>query len=216
MEQLDRIFAARGRRLLLLALRQSHQRRARRTDAPRSKAAHGALACASGMAALHIALLGRADGPAEAHPRRERACTAPPISLLMNVLEPLGVEVAFRRYLRSRRAVEQAAAEHKPGCILMETISNPLLRVGAIDRIAEIARAARRGAGRRQHLRHAAAGAAARTRRATVASTASPSTWRATATCWAAWSSPIRRMHADRARSLRHASVRCWGRSKAT
>src|SRR5208282_2286249 len=30
----------------------------------------------------------------------------------------------------------------KPGALLMETISNPLLRVGAMDRIAEIARKA--------------------------------------------------------------------------
>jgi cystathionine beta-lyase/cystathionine gamma-synthase len=33
-------------------------------------------------------------------------------------------------------------AEARPGCILMESISNPLLRVGEIDRIAEIARQA--------------------------------------------------------------------------
>ena len=32
--------------------------------------------------------------------------------------------------------------KRKPGCILMETISNPLLRVGQIDKIAEIAREA--------------------------------------------------------------------------
>jgi cystathionine gamma-synthase/methionine-gamma-lyase len=37
-------------------------------------------------------------------------------------------------------ALRAAVAESKPGCILMETISNPLLRVGALDRIAEIAR----------------------------------------------------------------------------
>ena len=39
-------------------------------------------------------------------------------------------------------AVEQKIAESKPGCIVMETISNPLLRVGDLDRIAELARAA--------------------------------------------------------------------------
>jgi cystathionine beta-lyase/cystathionine gamma-synthase len=36
-------------------------------------------------------------------------------------------------------ALRTAVAEAKPGCILMETISNPLLRVGQIDRIAEMA-----------------------------------------------------------------------------
>src|SRR6202011_1930115 len=35
-----------------------------------------------------------------------------------------------------------AVAETQPGCILIETISNPLLRVGQIDQIAEIAREA--------------------------------------------------------------------------
>jgi cystathionine gamma-synthase/methionine-gamma-lyase len=39
-------------------------------------------------------------------------------------------------------ALRQAVAESKPGCILVETISNPLLRVGQLDRIAEIAREA--------------------------------------------------------------------------
>ena len=39
-------------------------------------------------------------------------------------------------------AVAAAVSQAKPGCILMETISNPLLRVGEIDKIAEIARAA--------------------------------------------------------------------------
>src|SRR5208337_1555929 len=35
-----------------------------------------------------------------------------------------------------------AVAEAKPGCILIESISNPLLRVAQVDRIAAIARAA--------------------------------------------------------------------------
>jgi cystathionine gamma-synthase/methionine-gamma-lyase len=38
--------------------------------------------------------------------------------------------------------VRAAIAEEKPGCILMEIISNPLLRVGPVDRIAELAREA--------------------------------------------------------------------------
>ena len=39
-------------------------------------------------------------------------------------------------------ALRAAVAEAQPGCIVMETISNPLLRVGQIDCIAEIARQA--------------------------------------------------------------------------
>jgi len=61
-------------------------------------------------------------------------------ALLNNVLEPLGVDVSFVD-ICDLGAVEAKIAEQKPGCILMETISNPLLRVGEIDRIAELARA---------------------------------------------------------------------------
>ena len=78
------------------------------------------------------------------------------VSLLMNVLEPTGVDVRFVD-ICDLDALRAAVAEAKPGCILMETISNPLLRVGQIDKIAEIAREARRGAGGGQHVRHAAA-----------------------------------------------------------
>jgi len=57
------------------------------------------------------------------------------------VLEPTGVSVRFADLcdLDSLRAI---VAEAKPGCILMETISNPLLRVAQMDKVAEIARAA--------------------------------------------------------------------------
>jgi len=61
--------------------------------------------------------------------------------LLLNVLEPRGVEVRFVD-ICNLEAVAAAVSQAKPGCILMETISNPLLRVGEIDKIAEIARAA--------------------------------------------------------------------------
>ena len=43
--------------------------------------------------------------------------------------------VLLLTWRRSRAAV----AEAQPGCILVETISNPLLRVAAVDRIADIA-----------------------------------------------------------------------------
>jgi cystathionine gamma-synthase/methionine-gamma-lyase len=63
------------------------------------------------------------------------------IGLLMNVLQPSGVEVRYADVC-DLDAIREAIAEEKPGCILMETISNPLLRVGAIDKIAAIAREA--------------------------------------------------------------------------
>jgi cystathionine gamma-synthase/methionine-gamma-lyase len=101
---------------------------------------HGALACASGMAAIHAAIL-----TALADRRKSivaaNALYGASVSLLMNVLEPMGVAVRFVDVC-DLDALRAAVAEAKPGCILLETISNPLLRVGAIDRISEIAREA--------------------------------------------------------------------------
>jgi cystathionine gamma-synthase/methionine-gamma-lyase len=96
-----------------------------------------ALACASGMAALHTAIAcGLTD--------RRRSIVAAnamygaTVGLLMNVFEPTGVSVRFADFC-DLDALRAAVTEAKPGCIVMETISNPLLRVGEIDRIAEIA-----------------------------------------------------------------------------
>ena len=59
----------------------------------------------------------------------------------MNVFEPMGVSVRFADVC-DLDGLRTAVAQAEPGCIHMETISNPLLRVGQIDRVAEIARAA--------------------------------------------------------------------------
>ncbi len=101
---------------------------------------HGALACSSGMAAIHVALL------AALTDRRKSILAAnalygATVNLLMNVFAPLGVEVRFVDVC-DLTAVEDAIREAKPGCILMETVSNPLLRVGEIDRVASLAKAA--------------------------------------------------------------------------
>ena len=99
---------------------------------------HGSLACASGMAAinaaLQVALIDR--------PKRIVASSAlygATLSLLNKVLDPFGVSTTYVD-ICDLDAVEEAITETKPGCVLMETISNPLLRVGAIDRVAEFAR----------------------------------------------------------------------------
>jgi cystathionine beta-lyase/cystathionine gamma-synthase len=55
------------------------------------------------------------------------------------VLEPTGVDVRFVDVC-DLDAVRAAAAESKPGCIVIETVSNPLLRVPQVDKLAEIAR----------------------------------------------------------------------------
>jgi cystathionine gamma-synthase/methionine-gamma-lyase len=96
-----------------------------------------ALACASGMAALHVAI-----GSALTDRRRSivaaNAMYGATVGLLMNVFEPGGVSVRFADVC-DLDSLRKVVAEAKPGCIVMETISNPLLRVGEIDRIAEIA-----------------------------------------------------------------------------
>jgi cystathionine beta-lyase/cystathionine gamma-synthase len=101
---------------------------------------HGALACASGMTAVQMAVV-----TALADRRKSvvaaNAIYGATVSLLLNVLEPTGVAVRFADVC-DLDALRAAVAEAKPGCILIETISNPLLRVGQIDRIAEIAREA--------------------------------------------------------------------------
>jgi cystathionine beta-lyase/cystathionine gamma-synthase len=139
MEELDRIF---GREVPGYSYS--------RYDSPTSAAleelttalecGHGSLACASGMSALHMALM------AALADRRKSILAADAlygatVSLLMKVLEPMGVSVHFVNVC-DLAGVEKAAAEHKPGCILMETVSNPLLRVGSIAGIAKIAKAA--------------------------------------------------------------------------
>jgi cystathionine beta-lyase/cystathionine gamma-synthase len=101
---------------------------------------HGALTCGSGMAAIQMAVLTALTD------RRKSVLAAnalygATVSLLMKVLEPTGVDVRFVDVC-NLDALRAAVAQSKPGCILVETISNPLLRVGQIDKIAEIAREA--------------------------------------------------------------------------
>jgi len=104
------------------------------------EAGHGALACASGMAAIQTALMAAlAERPKSI--LAADALYGATISVLLKVFEPLGVEVEFVD-MCDLAAVETAIAAHRPGCVLMETMSNPLLRVGPVDRIAELARAA--------------------------------------------------------------------------
>jgi cystathionine gamma-synthase/methionine-gamma-lyase len=100
----------------------------------------GAQSCASGMAALHLAVT------AALVDRRRAVLAANNLygattGLVMNVFEPAGVEVRFADPC-DLDAFRSTVEEFKPGCILIESISNPLLRVSAIDKIAELARAA--------------------------------------------------------------------------
>ena len=101
---------------------------------------YGALACSSGMTAVHIALL------AALTDRRKSILAASALygattSLLCKVLEPLGIQINFVDICDLDK-VRGKINDNQPGCVFMETISNPLLRVGDLDGIAELVRAA--------------------------------------------------------------------------
>lgn len=97
----------------------------------------GALATASGMVALQTTLLA-----CLAERRRKVLCAealyGATVKLLLNVLEPYGIETRFVD-LCDEAAVASALASFQPGCVLMETVSNPLLRVADLARIAAMA-----------------------------------------------------------------------------
>jgi len=100
----------------------------------------GSLACASGMSAVHIALT------AALLDRRKSILAAgalygATISMLLKMMEPFGTNVNFVD-ICDLDAVQRAIEQDRPGCVLMETISNPLLRVGAIDTLAAMCKAA--------------------------------------------------------------------------
>jgi cystathionine beta-lyase/cystathionine gamma-synthase len=139
MDQLDRIFG-----------REEKGPSYARYDNPTSNAleelvnelegGHGAVACASGMSAVHLALLAALLD----RPKRVLAANAlygATTNLLMNIFGPLGIDTAFVD-IRDLAAIQAAVTEAKPGAILMETVSNPLLHVGPMDKIAEIAKQA--------------------------------------------------------------------------
>ncbi len=101
---------------------------------------HGSLAVATGMAALEMALTTALID------RRKKIVAAnalygASINLLMKVMEPFGIETTFVDICDIDK-VAAAIEEEKPGAVLMETISNPLLRVGPLDQIAKLTQAA--------------------------------------------------------------------------
>jgi cystathionine beta-lyase/cystathionine gamma-synthase len=100
---------------------------------------YGALACASGMTALQIAI----STALEARPKRVLAAQAvygATIILLERVFRPLGVDVEWVDVV-DLDGLARNLESQPAGCVVMETISNPLLRVGALDRIAQLAAA---------------------------------------------------------------------------
>jgi cystathionine gamma-synthase/methionine-gamma-lyase len=61
------------------------------------------------------------------------------VQMLMNIFEPMGVTVRFID-ICDLAAVRRTIEEEKPGCVLLETISNPVLRVPDLAAIARLAR----------------------------------------------------------------------------
>lgn len=98
----------------------------------------GALACSTGMSALHMAI-------STALIDRRKTIVAgsllygATLGMLAKVFEPAGVDVVYVDFCDDA-AVAAAIEQHKPGAIVMETICNPLLRVPAIDKIGALAR----------------------------------------------------------------------------
>jgi cystathionine beta-lyase/cystathionine gamma-synthase len=139
MEQLDRVFAQEEKGFSY-ARYENPSTAALEELVAALESGHGALACASGMAAIHMAietaLVDRRRSIVAAN-----ALYGATVSLLLQVMEPAGVAVRFVDVC-DLDALRAAVAEARPGCILVETISNPLLRVGQMDRISAIAREA--------------------------------------------------------------------------
>jgi cystathionine beta-lyase/cystathionine gamma-synthase len=99
----------------------------------------GTLACSSGMMALNVAIL------AALLDRRKTVLAANALygattSLLTKILEPFGIEIDFID-ICDTAAVIARVQETKPGCLLLETISNPLLRVPEIDKLTAASKA---------------------------------------------------------------------------
>ena len=101
------------------------------------EAGASALACSSGMAAIHIALLAAL---------RDRPRTVLTGSVmfgqtfqLLQLMEQQGVTTRFADP-SDLTEFERELDKTETGCILIETISNPLLRLTPMDRLCELAR----------------------------------------------------------------------------
>jgi cystathionine beta-lyase/cystathionine gamma-synthase len=101
---------------------------------------HRTLACSSGMMAMHLSVLAALVD----RPKRVVAghmLYGATTNLLMNVFGALDVETTFADS-SDLPAFEAAIAKTKPGAVVVESITNPLLRVCELDHIAAAARQA--------------------------------------------------------------------------
>lgn len=97
---------------------------------------HSALAFSSGMAALQAAITAcEPYGGTVVAAEQLYGSTA---TLLLQLFAPAGVEVRFVDSY-DLKAVEEAVREHTPRALIVESISNPLLRVADVPAVAEAA-----------------------------------------------------------------------------
>lgn len=99
--------------------------------------AEGAVAYASGMAAVYGALLHEVSAGAKIVSARDVYGAS--FAIFNRLLADLGVQTTFVD-TTDLAAVAQAVAEIKPRVLFCETVSNPLMRVADIPALAEIAR----------------------------------------------------------------------------
>lgn len=99
-----------------------------------------AFAFASGMAAVHAALLSAEAGSGSTVLAAEQLFGTTS-SLLMKILAPLGIETRFVDIYNAEE-VERRVEELSPTVLILESISNPLLRVADISSLSKITRAA--------------------------------------------------------------------------
>jgi cystathionine beta-lyase/cystathionine gamma-synthase len=98
----------------------------------------GSLATSSGMAAIQIALqaalMDRAHSVVASN-----AIYGATVGMLDQILSPFDVKVKYTDVC-DLAGFEKCVEQNRPGCIFLESISNPLLRVGDLNRIVEIAK----------------------------------------------------------------------------
>ncbi len=107
----------------------------------------GAVACSSGMAALHLAVLAAATPRGESQPRLRGVLAARDLygatsGLLEGFFAAQGAEV-HTADLCDLAAVEAVLQKHAIDLIVVEQISNPLLRVVDVHALSALARAAK-------------------------------------------------------------------------
>ena len=139
MDQLDRVFA-REEEGPSYARYDNPTTTALETLVNELEGGHAAFACSSGMMAMNIALLAALVD----RPKRVVAGNVlygATSLMLTTIFGALGIDTEFVD-MCDLEAVEKAVTGEKTAAIVMETITNPLLRVPQLDKIATIARKA--------------------------------------------------------------------------